>query len=653
MLSREVTAAGVRAVDRAGYASSVDADDFSRVEPGEFDVPVDAAVAGYATGFSVPATTALHEAAPPQRLTDATGVDLPAGEHVVSLLGPLEVRARFDGPATVTREDDRVRVAFDAPTRVDFGFLGRVTEPAGRLSVPATARGAAAAVTASASAIRTTSPARARPTMRRHPPRIEVDSDATDRAETADVTDTEVRVVVPDSLADVLHVAPLAHYLGASVTVADGPSRLRAPAAEVDAALEDGHAAEILERAFWLDALAWYGDEERLHSLDLDREIASASPAERLAAALSAPFEAVSLPEWPLAMYVDPAPDSLRALPGLLQRLAHVYPPETTPLDGKELVSRTLDDFYRTTPGPVATVEMENPRLRSGRQHGWLADGTPIDVFKAVPETYERSADPLNGDLSVDVVLNDPGMARERDRVADVYRDRATDCAIDVTLHADLAVAGLATVFESETDFVHYIGHCDEDGLLCADGRLSAASLGDVGARTFFLNACGSYHEGVRLVRRGSAAGAVTFRKVLDEHAAQVGTAFARLLLAGFGIERALSVARRRIVMGKDYAVVGDGTWSLPHVGTRSPGVFTVESSDHEHEYEVTYDGGSVWTHGEYEPSPFPPAHAGPSGRRETVTLTGPALREVLADADAPVVLDGEFVWADTAVTRV
>jgi len=653
VLSREVTATGLRVVDQAGYACSVDAAEFSRTQPGEFDVPVDTAAAGHTTEFSVPATTVLRRDTRSRLLADDERADLHEGEHHLVLLGPLEVRARFDGPATVSRAGDRVRVAFDKRTRVTFGFLGRATEPTGRVHVPPTPTGVAEAVTASAAALRTTSPARARPTMRRHPPRIEVDADAEADTlrETADVPETGIRVVVPDSLADVFAVAPLAHYLGASVTVADGPPRLHVPTAGVDESLADGRAASVLERAFWLDTLAWYGDRDRLRALDIDPGIAAASPADRLADALDAPFEAVSLPEWPLAMYVDPTPENVRALPGLLHRLAHVYPAETTPLDSQELVSRTLDDFYRATPGPVATVEMENPRLRAGRRHGWLAAGTPIDVFKAVPEAYDRSVDPVNGELSVDVVLNDPAMARERDRVADVYLDRATDCPIDVTLHADLTVAEIAGVFESDTDFVHYIGHCDEDGLLCANGRLSANSLDAVGARTFFLNACGSYHEGVRLVERGSAAGAVTFRKVLDEHAAQVGTAFARLLVAGFDIERALSVARRRIVMGKDYAVVGDGTWSLPHSGVRSPGVFTVTPTDDG--YEVAYEGGSVRTHGEYEPSPFPPNHAGPSGRRETATLTEPELRAVLSDADAPVVLDGEFVWTDTAVTRL
>ncbi|WP_227261969.1 CHAT domain-containing protein [Salarchaeum japonicum] len=652
MLSREVTATGVRVADRDGYACSVNAAEFSRTRPGEFDVPVDAAAAGRTTAFDVRARTVLHESEPARRLAEDGASELGGGPHALALLGSLEVRARFDGPATVSRDGERVRVAFDAPTRVEFGFLGRATDPIGRVSAPPTPRGLAAAVTASGGALRTTSPARARPTMRRHPPRIEFDPDA-DAPARDDTPDTGIRVSVPDAVGDVLRVAPLAHYLGATVTVADAPARLRAPATNVDEPLEDGRAARVLERAFWLDALAWYGDRDRLDALDIDPGVADAPPTERLAVALDAPFDGVSLPEWPLAMYVDPTPDALRALPGLLHRLAHVHPAETTPLDGRELVSRTLDDFYRTTPGPVAAVEMENPRLRSGRQHGWLADGTPIDVFKAVPESYERPGDPVDGDLSVDVVLNDPGMARERDRVADVYRDRATDCPIDVTLHADLTTAELAGVFESDTDFVHYIGHCDEDGLLCADGRLSAASLDDVGARTFFLNACGSYHEGVRLVERGSAAGAVTFRKVLDEHAAQVGTAFARLLVAGFDIERALSVARRRIVMGKDYAVVGDGTWSLPHAGVRSPGVFTVESTDGGDAYEVAYEGGGVRTHGDYEPSPFPSARAGPSGRRETETLTASELREVLADADAPVVFDGEFVWSNAAVSRL
>jgi len=645
VLSREETASGVRIVDAAGYACTVSASDWTDATPtADFHVRPDERTAGVTTSLTVPASTVTV------RTADGTESLEPGSERrfetppeLVDATGALGVLLAFDAPATLSFVNDALTVSFDGRARVDLGFLARSSSADHVVRVPETPSGLATAVGAMAAAHRTTTPERARPTMRRQPPSLRYADEVSIPDAVADaVPDTGIRVEVPDDVGRVLAVAPLAYYLGATVETGFAESRVVAPEAGVDHALDDGEAARLLERAFWADTAACQP------ALSAPGEDATGrSLAERLRSAVE--YSGSTRPEWPLAIYADASFEYARALPAVLHRLAHVYPAETTPLDGRELVERTLDDFYRTTPGPVATVEMENPRLRSARTHGWLADGTPIDVFKALPEAFDHGHDPTGDALSVAVVLNDPGMTREHDRVASVYERTAVP--LSVSLHADLSRDALAGVFEAETDFVHYIGHCDRDGLLCADGRLSASALGSVGARTFFLNACGSYEEGLELVRRGSAAGAVTFRKVLDEHAARVGTAFARLLVAGFTVERALSLARRRIVMGKDYAVVGDGTWTLPNGRTSPPGVFTANGDGDA--YSVTYDAGDVWTHGETYRSPFPGRGVQPYGAVESARLSANDLASVLADADAPVVLDGDFVWADEAAVRL
>jgi len=163
----------------------------------------------------------------------------------------------------------------------------------------------------------------------------------------------------------------------------------------------------------------------------------------------------------------------------------------------------------------------------------------------------------------VAVVLNDDAMAAEREEVARIYREQARELPVTVSVERSLSVADLAALLEERREFVHYIGHCETGGLECPDGTLDAESLRRSGARVFFLNACGSYHQGRTLVDRGSVAGAVTLRSVLNRPAVTVGTTFARLLVSGFGIERAMQLARRQITMSTDYGVVGDGTYSL------------------------------------------------------------------------------------------
>ncbi|MFB6071602.1 MAG: hypothetical protein ABEJ88_01390 [Halobacterium sp.] len=546
--------------------------------------------------------------------------------------------------------------------------------PTATVTIPKTLDGVATALTHAASALGTTTPDRTTPAVRRHPPAVEF-GDSVDVPEevAADTPDTGIEFVLPRSLRALFVAAPLAYYLGADVTVDAGVTpRLRAPAADVSYAFESlpTDVPETLERVFWLDCLARsagprgttrLAERDALDDRGFDPGAAyDASPADRLRTYLDAPFDRVAdqFPEWPLAMHVAPNLEHVRALPFLLDRLAFVFPPETAALETQELVSRSLDDFYRGAPGPVATVEMLKPKPRPGRTQGWLADGAPIDVFKTDLAAYRNHLRYLERDdgddcVSVAVVLNDRSMAGEHDAVADVYESRAESLPMDVALHEDLTRAELADVFESHHEFVHYIGHCEVDGLRCADGHLALADLAETNVETFFLNACGSYDEGLDLVRNGSVAGAVTFRKVLDEQAAKVGTAFARLLVHGFPIETALRLARRRIRMGKDYAVVGDGTQTLSRTDDGDARVAYV-TSEPDGDYHVSWRHLAGSGHGDhYE---LDGVDAGPPrlcGNPTTFTAPADEVAALLEGADQPAVVDGTFHWADDAAAAL
>jgi len=489
--------------------------------------------------------------------------------------------------------------------------------------------------------------------------------------------ETGVELRLPSSLRAVFVAAPLAFYLGADVTAEqDADPVLRAPAAGVDRRLDPltSEAPALLARTFWLDCLvreataegAGVAETDALDELELDPKwLADAPLAARLAAYLDAPVGRVldRLPEWHLAMHVAPTAEHVSTLPYLLDRLAFVFPPETASLDRQELVSRSLDDFYRAAPGPVASVEMLDPADRPGRTQGWLADGTPVDAFKTHPAAYRNhdrygAADDRER-MSVAVVLNDRDMAGEHDAVADIYDARAGDLPMDVSFHERLTRRELAGVLADHHEFVHYIGHCEVEGLRCADGHLAAGDLDETNVETFFLNACGSYHEGMALVEAGSVAGAVTLRKVLDEQAAKVGTAFARLLLAGFPIAAALRLARRRIRMGKDYAVVGDGTQTLAATADTDPRVAHVERLSGDGgdggRYRVAWEHQSLARHGDgfAAPAPGDRSRRRLCGNRAVFTADAADLAAVLADVDAPVVLDGRFHWADEAAAVV
>jgi hypothetical protein len=613
--------------------------------------PVDATLAGTAHGLELPPDVRLPDGEP---VTEAER--LPDGTHLLTVDATVETLVRVPGPATVEPGGDAVAVEFPDGGSVAFGFRSRNPgrEPE-RVAVPRSPAGLAAAVTA-AGATLPAGPERSHPVSRPHPPVVEYDE-----APVPDVEpDSGIRFHLPDGLEYVLVAAPLAYYLGADVVVEDrdapllradsgyeypfGP--LPAFATEVAAACRQVFHFDCLLRDCEFEATPDRGLLAEL-GLDADR-LREAAPVVRYPAFLDVPPTAIEgeLPVWPLSTYVDPTFERARSLPALLDRLSLVYPAEASEMDGRDLLERSLDDFYR---GEVVSVDPIDPELGVGRVHAWLADGEPIDAFRTTTAAHEHrmTADP-GETVDVTVVLNDEAMAEEL-AVAEVYRERTAALPGDVTVRRDLTRAELATVFETPTDFVHYVGHCEVGGLECRDGYLSADSLATSRARTFFLNACGSYREGEALVEQGSVAGAVTLDRVLDEPATTVGTAFGRLLVHGFGIERSLALARRRVMMGKDYAVVGDGTYGLtPPCG--DPAVLRVEEADPG--FEVAYAVHSARAAGRRYRDPF---EGGEHlyGDETTARLTREQLAGLLRERSLPVVYEDDLRWSDELVAAV
>jgi len=613
-------------------------------------------------------------------------LSLPPGEYVIDIDTDIKTYVRYSGPATIERTDnfESTVVSFPSRTRTVLGFRSHHELPTATMTVPDSPSGLASAITALASSHKTDSPNRTYPTLRGHPPLIEHGSELSiDDRLRSETPETGIELLVPAEYQLLFVTAPLAYYLQATVRVAETADtpRLRLPAValerELSAMPELEHDIErLLRKTFFLDCLVRnagpYGTSlaelRLLDALGLDaKTLYEASPQQRLAAYLDVPFGAIEhrIPDWHCTMYVEPTYDNVTMLPFLLDRMSLLSLPRTSELEGKELVERSLADFYRGGPhgtsalddrssaGQVASVDIVKPELRNGRVHGWLADGVPIDVFKSAPEAYynrlsylERSSD----STSICVVLNDPEMAGEHDDVAEIYRQRSKELTMDVTVSESLSTDDLATVFESDFDFVHYIGHCETDGLRCSNGYLSAANLRTCNVQTFFLNACGSFYEGQSLIETGSVAGAVTFTKVLNSHAVKVGSTFAKLLVHGFSIERAMRLARRRIMMGKDYAVVGDGTHSLTQGELRTPTTIQIDPIETDDDmYLVTFDCYSTRVTGSYYfPHTEDNEYAYLCGNESNFALTGPELASLLRESEASVIYDGDIYWSKT-----
>ncbi|MFB6118719.1 hypothetical protein [Halosegnis sp.] len=584
----------------------------------------------------------------PARLADGPTAGhhrLDSGPHILVAGDAPTVAVRFDGPARVLL-DGGARLTFPEPSPVSLGTRSSAPNP-GTLHVPPSPAGVAAAVTVAGQRL-PAEPARSFAPRRPHPPLLRFDEDAS----LPDPPESGPVFAVPDDLESVLVAAPLAYYLGARLQVGAEAPVLRVPATGFERAFSRlpalaGETAAALRRVVHLDRAARCVPGESvnraaLSDLGLDPETVGAiPPSVRYATFLDADVD--SLPDWHLAAYVDPTYERAQALPALLDRMAVVYPAEASEMEPRDLLASTLDDFYRG----VVSITPLAPELGIGERHAWLATGEVVDACKTPQAGYAhaRRRRPAGDALEVTVVCNDPAMDAEL-AVVDAYRERAA-VPVDLTIHESLSTDRLAAALERPQDFFHYIGHCEADGLACPDGFLSVDSLASAGPRTFFLNACGSYREGEQLIERGSVAGAVTLEAVLDSQAAAVGTAFGGLVVAGYRVDRALEVARRRVMMGRDYAALGDGSATVaPAADERA--VLTADS---------TSDGFDV----RYDPAPGPADHYGdPFGdgvrlRGETACahLSPSEFADLLAGRTLPVVLDGEFQWAGPLAERL
>ncbi|GAB3418070.1 hypothetical protein GCM10027435_17560 [Haloparvum alkalitolerans] len=656
----------LRVVDAEGRSATV----AGRFEPGgtapAFDRAVDGRTTVTARRLRLDGTLVtvenLDDGGRRELAGDPGPVDLDAAAHRVRIATPVGTVLRFDGAATVAKPAvDAVVLTFPAATPVAVGFGTGTRRPRASMTVPATPSGVATALTAMATSHRTASPDRSRPEMRTQPPTVRFGEGKSipPAARESPLEGPRPEIAVPPDLGVLLRVAPLTHYVGARVeTDTDAAPVLRAGR---EWSLTDGSggltAAAALRRVFHLDCLVRsagprgtdLAETRLLDRLALDPDGTYPLPvAERVDRYMAADYDAIAgeLPDWHLSMYLRPDYESVRTLPHLLSNVPQVFAPEVEPLPDAEWLKRSLDDFIRGRDS--VSVDLSKPSLGSGRTHGWLADSAPIDVFKALPEAYENRAryrDRSGESISVVAVVNDLEMSTEGDAAVEVYRKRAAELDVDVTVREQVTTDELAALFEESHDLIHFIGHCEPAGFVCPDGHFAAAELDESNAQTFFLNACGSYYEGLDLIRRGSVAGGVTFNRVLDGNAALVGTAFARLLMAGFGFERALSLARRRVMTGKDYVVVGDGTHALTPRGDEVPTVLEVEPADGG--YRVVHDAYTPRAHGGVYRSPLQTDGVSQlCGTRREFLVDASRLRDLLSLDVMPVLYEGDLRWS-------
>lgn len=598
----------------------------------------------------------------------STSERFPTDSYAVELPLPIKVYVEVEGPFSVDIDEEGTTLDLTTADHVSIGARSFHKHPAGTVQTTTDPEALMRAVSLLGSALKTHAPERAFPTLRGHPPLIEV-GEAVDVPDHLAPPETGVEIEVPRDHRYILEAAPLAFYLGASLRPGETPQIVTDVGFHYP--LPDGKSffdavSKTLKQVFFLDCLirteGYYQirlhERERLDSsLDLDFEsLYDRSIPSQLATYLQVPFETIRphLPRWKSTVFLESTPEMVAALPFAVNELALVRvggtersgdgsrrSPVSTEIGGQMASSARLESFGE--PGePVIDLE-ESDALGAA----WYGNGIAVGANKALVQAnlnrLERT--PTDGPISIVVVSNAPEMAYEA--TTDSIYGGPDEFPFEVTVREQLSRAELGAVLQEDHEFLHYIGHVDEQGLLCTDGRLDVNDLDSVGIDAFLLNACQSYTQGRALIERGAIGGVVTVNDVVNFEAVVVGRTLARLLDAGFPLNAALTVAGAETVIGDLYLVLGDGELTIAQsesgialVGELQTTGQAIDAKLHSYPTTDMGMGSLVFPHLEDQET-----HHLVSGTIDLGTVDRSDLESFLDLENMPVRVDGTLYW--------
>lgn len=561
----------------------------SSVKPEPADVeqfmePVDAAVRVTTDRIRLSQRETVYvrdESGAPVAHTYDTARTCPPGRYLIQVTTQVKLYLIVEAPVTVTPSPSATSINFDGQTEVVIGARSPHRHPNGTITTTDDIDQLRVAVSALSSALKTTSPERSFPTLRGHPPRLELGEEWA-RPEHLVAPETGVTLEVHRSIEDVLIAAPVAFYLGAELTWGDRRLRTDTGFVEPLAARHDFETGveRVLKQTFLLDCLTRTEglypvelDERRVFEARTDGQIDfqrlyDQSLSRRLETYLTVPYDTVAdlVPAWSASTYIQPTPEAVTALPYLLDSLAAIRTtgprrledegPEPGVATADHRDTRSVETAHR--PGDTGP-HIVLPEPESAVTRVWVGDGIPIGASKAVDSGFEHRLDrePRTDAIRLQVVCNAPEMRDERDTVHSVYRAR-DDHQFEVDIRTDISTEELRAALKRGTDLFHYIGHVDRRGFRCRDGWLHAKECGQIGADMFLLNGCRSYGEGEHLIQQGAIAGIVSTTDLLNHRAAAIGRTIAVFLNYGFPLYAALNVVRETYRFGDAYALLGD-----------------------------------------------------------------------------------------------
>ena len=619
--------------------------------------PLESAVEITTNGFRVLSDNSVYVRNPSGSLVTEVKIhetaNLPQAEYHLDISGPLKVYATIKSAVDIHASVGQTLIEFEEPTSVVIGARSYHTTPAATIKTTTEPTDVMRVVSMFGSALKTTTPERSYPTLRGHPPTIELGTDVKIPDELSR-PQTGVRIEIPPTLQHTFVVAPLAYYLAAAVVPGSTPRLVTETGYSYP--LEGEHRFErtvkqVFKQIFLLDCIVRTEGETPLPlyerqavepALEFDIEDTyEQTLAEQLETYLTVPFEMIQtrLPKWQFEVQLNQRAKHVELLPFLANSLATINIEDA----GNNSVQALQMQVQN---GGTASNSVPFWQSWKGDQTGVTGTGT-LSAFKNITQS------PRNGPLEIEVVCNDPKMSGEFVTVNSAYHSRK-DLPLDVTVHHNLTTGELENVFTRESDFVHYIGHIDTNGFRCSDGTIDAGDFGTVGTKAFLLNACQSYEQGLRLIEGGAIGGIVTFSEIENSDAVLAGRAFSRLLNFGLPLYGALHVFQKVRDCAHQYHLVGDGTLSVVQTNQGLPTVGTLvrEKGDREIVLDMYPSShqklGGISNLAIESVESFHLAF----GELRLHSVTTAELVEFLNTEPFPVLLDGELRWSTDIKTH-
>lgn len=406
-----------------------------------------------------------------------------AGGTYLDISAAMKLLVYVEGPTMTGRlvgeshNPQSLRVAFDEPTDVIIGARSYHEEPAATMTVTDDPEDLMAAASYLGSSIKEWSAERSWPTLRGHPPTIELGEERR-LPDRLSKPDTDMTVGVPRETAAVLRVMPLAHYFGADVVPADR-AELRLGSQHVEP-LGSGVELErsvddLLAHALVLDSLVRIGGYYSMARYEYD-ELAPELPFyppelydepihRQLLEYLEVPFETVApyVPEWPSVGTLRPTAGDVEAVPYLLNTLSRIHVTQDgVPRRRPSTLERPVHlSTNRTVPRHVAALP--------GRA-------------RERASSHERQP---SGDTSVLFVGDEFSERRAFEGVEwDRFELGGTPSA---TSRASVTREELRSLLVEPYTHVHYGNDVTSEGFVCSDGILPFEALpdGDLGSIAF------------------------------------------------------------------------------------------------------------------------------------------------------------------------